>query len=189
MYPSVETNHEPPPTAPPEMPQPPQTTAPALVVGPTVHVMPSLGPNVSVLQVPPSIPAPWSTGLFDCYDDIDNCCMTCFCPCITFGQIAEIVDHGSISCCASSSLYTGLMFLTGCHWLYSCFYRKKLRGHFFLEDSPCGDCCVHCCCEPCALCQEHRELRLRGLDPSFGWHGNLARQTTMIPLTIGGMTR
>ena len=73
MYPSVETNHEPPPTAPPEMPQPPQTTAPALVVGPTVHVMPSLGPNVSVLQVPPSIPAPWLTGLFDCYDDIDNC--------------------------------------------------------------------------------------------------------------------
>lgn len=73
-----------------------------------------------------------------------------------------------VACCASSSLYTGIMFLTGCHWLYSCFYRKKLRGHFFLEDSPCGDCCVHCCCEPCALCQEHRELRLRGLDPSFG---------------------
>ncbi|KAJ3702939.1 hypothetical protein LUZ61_006644 [Rhynchospora tenuis] len=188
MYPSVELNNEPPPSAPPETTQPPQTTAP-LVVGPAVQMLQPLAPNVSVLQVPAIGPASWSTGLFDCFDDVDNCCMTCFCPCVTFGQIAEIIDHGSISCCASSGLYTGIMCLTGCHWMYSCFYRRKLRGQFFLEESPCGDCCVHCCCEPCALCQEYRELRLRGLDPYFGWHANLVRQTALTPPAVGPMTR
>lgn len=39
-----------------------------------------------------------------------------------------------------------------------------------LEESPCGDCLVHLCCEPCALCQEHRELRIRGFDTSLGMY-------------------
>jgi hypothetical protein len=72
MYLSVETNNEPPPTAPPEMLEPPQTTVPS-VVGPTVHALAPLRTNVSVVQMSASIPVPWSTGLFDCYDDIDNC--------------------------------------------------------------------------------------------------------------------
>uniref|UniRef100_K3YWT0 Uncharacterized protein n=1 Tax=Setaria italica TaxID=4555 RepID=K3YWT0_SETIT len=39
----------------------------------------------------------WSTGLFHCMDDPGNCLITCLCPCITFGQIADIVDKGT--CC------------------------------------------------------------------------------------------
>ncbi|KAH9771900.1 cell number regulator 2 [Citrus sinensis] len=31
-----------------------------------------------------SAPKPWSTG-----------CLTCWCPCVAFGRIAEIVDRGS----------------------------------------------------------------------------------------------
>ncbi|EEF34586.1 conserved hypothetical protein [Ricinus communis] len=38
---------------------------------------------------------PWSSGLCDCFSDPRNCCMTFWCPCVTFGQIAEIVDKGS----------------------------------------------------------------------------------------------
>ncbi|KAM0983406.1 hypothetical protein ACFX13_011131 [Malus domestica] len=49
---------------------------------------------------------PWSTGLCDCFSDFRNCCITLWCPCITFGQIAEIVDKGSTSCGASGALYT-----------------------------------------------------------------------------------
>ncbi|KAK6242350.1 hypothetical protein SCA6_007739 [Theobroma cacao] len=40
---------------------------------------------------------PWSSGLCDCFSDWKNCCITCWCPCVTFGQIAEIVDKGSSS--------------------------------------------------------------------------------------------
>lgn len=63
-------------------------------------------------------PVLWSTGLCDCTEDVGNCklvihivvarlpacfwflfvagCMTCWCPCVTFGRIADIVDRGSI---------------------------------------------------------------------------------------------
>uniref|UniRef100_I1Q1F0 Uncharacterized protein n=1 Tax=Oryza glaberrima TaxID=4538 RepID=I1Q1F0_ORYGL len=37
----------------------------------------------------------WSVKLFDCFGDSGTCCLTCWCPCITFGRIAEIVDRGS----------------------------------------------------------------------------------------------
>ncbi|KAG8382924.1 hypothetical protein BUALT_Bualt05G0130400 [Buddleja alternifolia] len=37
----------------------------------------------------------WTTGFFDCGDDRSNCVKTCFCPCITMGQIIEIIDRGT----------------------------------------------------------------------------------------------
>ncbi|KAK7822385.1 cell number regulator 10 [Quercus suber] len=57
-----------------------------------------------------------------------------------------------------------------CHWVLSWIYRRKLRAKFGLPAEPCGDCCVHFCCESCALCQEHAELKNRGMDPSKGLH-------------------
>ncbi|RWV83993.1 hypothetical protein GW17_00054334 [Ensete ventricosum] len=146
-------------------------------------------------------PQPWSTGLCDCTDDCGNCkllamllyrCMTCFCPCVTFGRIAEIVDQGSTckpsssptvsiqpnrcqhrlmgvfrwsaACGTSGVLYGVLEYLTCFHWVYSCCYRSKLRAQYSLPESPCADCLVHCCCESCALCQEYRELKHRDFD-------------------------
>ncbi|KAJ7952865.1 Plant cadmium resistance 2 [Quillaja saponaria] len=55
----------------------------------------------------------WSTQLCHCCDDPGNCFVTCFCPCITFGQIAEIVNKGAISCAASGAIYGVLLGLTG----------------------------------------------------------------------------
>ncbi|KAK8668019.1 hypothetical protein V6N13_105490 [Hibiscus sabdariffa] len=46
----------------------------------------------------------WSTGVCDCCYDVPNCMITVLCPCITFGQIAEIVDHGSV-CKLRSTFY------------------------------------------------------------------------------------
>ncbi|KAK3148845.1 hypothetical protein QOZ80_3AG0209440 [Eleusine coracana subsp. coracana] len=111
----------------------------------------------------------WSSGLFDCFDDCGLCCLTCWCPCITFGRVAEIVDRGASSCGTSGALYALLGALTGCQWIYSCTYRQKMRAQFGLADAPCCDCCVHFCCEACALCQEYKELKARGFDPDLGW--------------------
>ncbi|KAG7940795.1 hypothetical protein I3843_16G004400 [Carya illinoinensis] len=109
------------------------------------------------------------------------------------GVIAEIVDRGSTSCGVSGALYTLILCVTGCSCLYSCFYRSKLRGQYFLEESPCTDCCVHCFCQECALCQEYRELKHHGFEMSIGWHGNVERQkriaATNPPAVQGGMTR
>ncbi|KAL2518782.1 Protein PLANT CADMIUM RESISTANCE 2 [Abeliophyllum distichum] len=142
--------------------------------------------------VQPKPRVPWSTGLFDCFSDVRNCCITCWCPCITFGRIAEIVDKGSSSCGQSGALYTILACVTGCPCFYSCFYRSKMRQQHLLHESPCGDCCVHCFCQSCALCQEYRELKFRGFDMSIGWHGNAEKnnnESGMAPEVEEGMSR
>ncbi|XP_019170491.1 PREDICTED: protein PLANT CADMIUM RESISTANCE 2-like [Ipomoea nil] len=138
-------------------------------------------------------PAVWSSDLCNCCDDVSNCFITCFCPCITFGQIAEITDKGAISCGVSGALYCLIAFVIGCPCFYSCFYRSKLRKQYMLPESPCGDCLVHCCCESCALCQEYRELKHRGFNMSLGWEGNMDRQNMGVGMTApgvqGGMNR
>ena len=126
-------------------------------------------------------------------------CLTCWCPCITFGRIADIVDKGSKSkytvniyqldsdgfwwclifkmcgmviCVAATGfsevVYALIANLIGCGCLYSYPYRTKIRQQYMLEETPCGDCLVHFCCEPCALCQEYRELEARGFDMTIG---------------------
>ncbi|KAG0546810.1 hypothetical protein BDA96_01G025900 [Sorghum bicolor] len=129
----------------------------------------------------------WSSGLFDCLDDCHICCLTYWCPCITFGRIAEMVDRGATSCGTSGALYAVIACLTAsqCTWVYSCTYRAMMRAQFGLPEAPCADCLVHLCCEPCALCQQYRELTARGLDPVHGWDFNAA----MYPPPTQGMRR
>ncbi|KAK9058405.1 hypothetical protein SSX86_023247 [Deinandra increscens subsp. villosa] len=112
----------------------------------------------------------WSTGLGDCGDDgsATTCLITCCFPCITFGQIAEVLDDGKSSCVANGFIYAALMTVS-CHWVYAFMFRERLRAKYGLPSEPCNDCCVHFCCDPCALCQEYAELKHRGLDPSKGW--------------------
>nr|POF26946.1 protein plant cadmium resistance 2 [Quercus suber] len=121
-------------------------------------------------------------------------CITYWCPCITFGQIAEIVDRGTTSCATRGALYALIAWLTGCGCLYSCFYRSKIRRQYALEEGSYGDCIVRCCCEPCALCQEYRELKHQGFDLSIGWQGNVEQRTQGVmtataPVIQGGMNR
>ncbi|XVF85413.1 hypothetical protein PTKIN_Ptkin17bG0116100 [Pterospermum kingtungense] len=155
--------------------------------------MQSSMPNGSVYTSSgqPQDEAPWSVGFCDCLSDMKTCCIACWCPCITFGQIAEIVDKGSTSCGASGALYTLIMFITGCPCLYSCFYRSKLRKQYMLKGGGCGDCMLHCFCETCALTQEYRELKNRGFDMSIGWHANVERNKglAMAPVVVKGMSR
>ncbi|KAJ4843149.1 hypothetical protein Tsubulata_018576 [Turnera subulata] len=188
---------EPSPSVPPPLPPPPAMHRNITFQGATTNT-PTNPPGIqptppAVLQdYIPHSPVPWSTGLCDCFNDFSSCCLTFWCPCITFGRIAEIVDRGALSCAISGGLYTLLVCVTGCGCLYSCIYRAKMRGQFALEESPCADCCVHWCCEPCALCQEYRELQNHGFDMSIGWQGNMDRQrrlATMAPAVEGGMTR
>ncbi|RWW08068.1 hypothetical protein GW17_00028509 [Ensete ventricosum] len=106
---------------------------------------------------------PWSTGLCHCMDDPGNCKNTypsCIC---LLGVPIFRVPHCGLLLPSSGAVY-GLLCLTGMACLYSCFYRSRLRGQHDLEEGPVPDCLIHCCCEPCALCQEYRELRNRGFD-------------------------
>ncbi|CAN8321014.1 unnamed protein product [Cochlearia groenlandica] len=118
----------------------------------------------------------WTSGLFDCMNDGENAIITLIFPFVTFGQIAEVTDEGATSCGTGGMLYGLICGCLGIPCIYSCTYRAKIRNKFGLSDAPAPDWITHCFCEYCALCQEYRELKNRGLDPSIGWSGNVQRQ-------------
>lgn len=105
-------------------------------------------------------PSCWSSGICGCAEVCSICCVTWFCPCITFGRVAEVADQGRWRCYAYGTIYC-LLSLVGIEWLYSFMFRKKLRAMYSLAEHPCNDCCMHCWCGRCALCQEAREIKYR----------------------------
>ncbi|OMO99242.1 hypothetical protein CCACVL1_03876 [Corchorus capsularis] len=171
----------------------PPTAPPAAAVTPPPYApqpLPNFAPSVPIV----SKPKQWSSGLCSCFEDFSSCITTCLCPCITFGQNAEIIDRGTTSCVGAGLVYY-LLAHVGCCCLYSCTYRKKLRGLFGLKEKPCADFFLHCCCHCCAICQEYRELQNLGFDPSVGWLANVNRLSRdgamMAPPTMAttGMAR
>ncbi|PWA72011.1 hypothetical protein CTI12_AA272690 [Artemisia annua] len=126
----------------------------------------------------------WTTDLFDCAEDPENAIITACLPCITFGQIAEIVDDGQTSCATSGLLYGAISIFIAMPCIMSCSYRTKIRSRYGLMESPGPDWVTHFFCEWCALCQEYRELKARGLDPAIGWQGNLMRNQQMQPMPM-----
>ncbi|XP_078182053.1 uncharacterized protein LOC144575695 [Carex rostrata] len=137
---------------------------------------------------------PWTTGLFDCAHDMENSIITFFCPCITFGQIAELTDRGMTTCSSAGLIYGLLLYFTGLHWIYSWMYRTRMRAAYSLPEEPFHDCLVHAICDPCALCQEYREFKNRGFNMNLGWIGNMqlkAQQEAAagVPPPVQGMIR
>ncbi|KAI5014826.1 hypothetical protein ZWY2020_056216, partial [Hordeum vulgare] len=108
-------------------------------------------------------------------------CLTFFCPCVAFGRIVQIVDRGAVLSvlCERDAVHAAGLGDGGMGCLYSCCYRSRLREQYGLKEKPCADCCVHWFCELCAMCQEYRELKNRGFDPSLAtylrWHVNMEK--------------
>uniref|UniRef100_A0A6N2NHY5 Uncharacterized protein n=1 Tax=Salix viminalis TaxID=40686 RepID=A0A6N2NHY5_SALVM len=74
----------------------------------------------------------WTTGIFDCLEDPSNALITALFPCVTFGQIAEIVDNGQSTCATNGMMYG----LIGMPCLLSCGYRSRtgsLTGFLNIE--------------------------------------------------------
>ncbi|XP_034684478.1 proline-rich receptor-like protein kinase PERK10 [Vitis riparia] len=121
-----------------------------------------------------SVGNPWSSGLFDCYQHPVNAIITTVLPCVTFGQIAEIVDNGSTSCVTGAMLYF-FLFLVICHWNVGVRYRRRVRNAYELAETPLTDRLAHVLFPLCALCQEFRELKNQGYDPFLGYNGVVAK--------------
>ncbi|KAL8113833.1 hypothetical protein AgCh_020934 [Apium graveolens] len=132
-----------------------------------------------VNQYPAHIGNPWSTGLFDCQLDQTNAIMTMVFPCLTFGQIAEVLDEGEMTCPMGSFIYLLLTPALLSNWLFGSKYRAKLRRKYNLVEAPYADAISHIICPCCSLSQEYRELKIQGLDPALGWNGILAQQSRM----------
>ncbi|XP_019053054.1 PREDICTED: cell number regulator 10-like [Nelumbo nucifera] len=177
MYPPLPAPYPPPPHCPvyppPPGPYPPMQNPMCTSPSYPENYAPQPPPGSQQTGIPMGYPVVctqqrWKSGLFDCLDDPANTIITFFLPCLTFGQIAEIVDDGQTPCGLMALLYAAIQFAIGFPCVCSCIYRTKLRNKFGLLESPGPDWLVHFCCEYCALCQEYRELRHRGFDPSIG---------------------
>ncbi|CAD5323443.1 unnamed protein product [Arabidopsis thaliana] len=172
--------------------QPNEAQPPPVQVQPTVNrnnQVPSQNGAIGQANIQTGIPVNnqtqnlWSSDLFDCMNDSENAVITCLAPCVTLGQIAEIVDEGATPCATGGLLY-GMIFFIGVPFVYSCMFRAKMRNKYGLPDAPAPDWITHLFCEHCALCQEYRELKHRGFDPNIGWAGNVqAQQQVMSPPT------
>ncbi|ESR54183.1 hypothetical protein CICLE_v100244721mg, partial [Citrus x clementina] len=60
----------------------------------------------------------------------------------------------------------GINCFIGMPLIMSCTCRTRQRNMFDLPQPPKPNCVPHFFCEYCALCQEYRELKSRGWDPS-----------------------
>ncbi|KAF8400821.1 hypothetical protein HHK36_014123 [Tetracentron sinense] len=149
-------------------------------VAPQSNGMQNMSPGVTMGQIPgttmsssvrqqpmvivPDVGNPWHSAL-----------ITTIAPCITFGQIAEILDNGSTGCVTGGMLYLALTVMI-CHWNIGSRYRRRLRIAFKISETPVSDRIAHFYFPLCALCQEFRELKSRGLDPFLGYQGAIAQR-------------
>ena len=79
-----------------------------------------------------------------------------------------------------AGIYFLICWLSGCECILGMMRRGEIRRKYGLEESPCNDCLVHCCCHPCAQCQESREMKFK-LASGFP-----AAQNVAVPVYTGG---
>merc|ERR1712129_216146 len=104
----------------------------------------------------------WSNGLFECFGDCGamaktfngacgTCCYAWFCPCCAAGEIYEAAEMGE--CMVGCLLFC---LLEPCH---PCIVTGPLRMKLGIEGDCMQDTCAYCCCVPCQLTRELREVR------------------------------
>ncbi|KXZ50626.1 hypothetical protein GPECTOR_15g310 [Gonium pectorale] len=106
-----------------------------------------------------------------------------WCTCCAYGSVVELMDHNVIcggNCVGACAAYTGL-YLLGFPCLLQLMSRNNLRMKYGIGGDPCSDFCISWCCAPCGMCQEYRELVIRGHKP-----GGLV-PTTAAPATAAPM--
>lgn len=91
----------------------------------------------------------WSTDLFDCLSDSNNCLYTAFCySCAMFSIGVRLGENNCTMCCVPAVDVN---------------IRTRIRTLGGIQGDMCKDCMVVAFCAPCAACQEQRELRNMGL--------------------------
>eukprot|EP01025_Chloroclados_australasicus_P061022 TRINITY_DN7927_c0_g1_i1.p2 TRINITY_DN7927_c0_g1~~TRINITY_DN7927_c0_g1_i1.p2 ORF type:complete len:126 (-),score=4.54 TRINITY_DN7927_c0_g1_i1:232-609(-) len=106
----------------------------------------------------------FSSGLFDCCMDIPICCLVCNGngPCVLGDNHSRVTGEGGCGpCCCYACL--GMIMLCA---IQGGKVRKTVRDKYGIAEDT-GDCCLHCFCGPCAICQEAREIKMRQKQTQF----------------------
>eukprot|EP00762_Andalucia_godoyi_P006480 ANDGO_02917.mRNA.1 Cell number regulator 3 len=122
---------------------------------------PAMGAPAVVAQAPMS---DYSSGLCSCMEDFGVCCYgwCCFgCSMMETKAALEKRPMEGMDWCLGCLLWAaGMWWVTFAIPVYvQCQQRKQMRQQFGFPDN--GDCLVSCCCLPCAVCQNAREITHR----------------------------
>ncbi|GAA6033578.1 hypothetical protein JCM8097_001465 [Rhodosporidiobolus ruineniae] len=123
----------------------------------------------------------WSTGLCACKDDCGGFCLSCWCPCVTFGEYKQRLEslqnsgralhrHETESFGSQSVMWLAVNCIVGAGWVFDMMARDDLRKRYNIHENACSGCLKTCCCLPCAQRQHHREL-LREEERQWGAQG------------------
>ncbi|KAJ3050794.1 hypothetical protein HK097_008224 [Rhizophlyctis rosea] len=131
-------------------PHPVYSTTPAMTTG----AQPGQANVVVVTQVVQRPPKSWAHGLLDCFGNLGFCCYACFCTPCAYGQNRQLLNKadGCFGDCCLACI---------CSPFYSCIgagSRGSIRTKYNITGDGCTDWLSHCCCAPCALTQEKREI-------------------------------
>ena len=109
----------------------------------------------------------WSNGLCSCFDTPGPFCLAFWCPCITYGRNRGRYKHLNTSgtahpdggeTCGSDTLLYCLTGFAGVACLLHMWNRGDIRTRYNVKGSGLGDFGIACCCTPCGLTQESREI-------------------------------
>ncbi|GLC55908.1 hypothetical protein PLESTB_001042900 [Pleodorina starrii] len=109
----------------------------------------------------------WTTELCECCEEPSGCGF-CFyawcCSCCAYGSNAELMEP--VVCCGGECYpaclaYAGMVYI-GCPCILQTMTRGYIRNKYGIPGSTCGDFMIAWCCSACSMCQERRELLIRG---------------------------
>lgn len=100
---------------------------------------------------------------------------------VLFIYLVSRVSFAIAGCHWGMLIYILMMPVLCSQWYMISLYRTKLRRKFGLVEAPYTDVVSHIFCPLCSLCQEFRELKIRGLDPALGtWHAQQSKPSLFI---------
>ena len=111
----------------------------------------------------------WSNGICQC--SCCDCLLACLCPCTYYAEnVAKRLaltdpdsDYSTTACITLGCVYCALWAVTGncVPTLMQCYNRNQTRESYRIRGDCCEDLLCACCCQPCAMVQEGRELEHR----------------------------
>ncbi|KAF2643635.1 hypothetical protein P280DRAFT_466402 [Massarina eburnea CBS 473.64] len=107
----------------------------------------------------------WHHSGSGCCSPIGTCCLGWCCPCILHGKTRHRTkndgDMSKYSCCNGSCMgFCGLTML-GLSFILPWTSRSDIRVKYVLDGNGCSDCLCACCCQPCDVIQQAKEVEYR----------------------------
>ncbi|RDW67021.1 hypothetical protein BP5796_09770 [Coleophoma crateriformis] len=112
----------------------------------------------------------WQAAFFGCFNPIDTCCITCCCPCVTFGKthhrLRKDPNLNGYSPINTSCIGWWASSYFCLSWVPQILQRRDIQERNSLEGDFVTDCLKVWCCACCDLIQQEKEAEYHAL------HGN-----------------